>query len=246
MATSTLSPHQNCPGFYRKPIDQRRAIVQGFAGLDASQMEALDVAGNLTLEQATQMIENVVGVYTLPLGIATNFRVNGCDVLVPMVIEEPSVVAAVSFAAKLFRAGGGFDTSSDEPIMIGQIQLLDIDDPDTATAQIKAHREQLMQLIDAGGGSIVKRGGGARSIEVRRFDQTALGTMLAVHFTMDVRDAMGANAINTAAERIAPELERLSGGRAHLRILSNLTDQRKVTARGTIPRDALARRNHVG
>jgi hydroxymethylglutaryl-CoA reductase len=192
------------------------------------------------------MIENVLGVYGLPLGIATNFLINGKDYLIPMVIEEPSVVAAVSNAAKMFRAGGGFITSSDDPVMIAQLQVLDIPDVQTAAQAVLAQRERLMTEVDKVGGSILKYGGGARDIQVRTFPDTAAGAMLVVHILMDTRDAMGANAINTAAEHLAPFIEDITGGRVNLRILSNLTDQRKARAEGMIPANELEREGVSG
>jgi hydroxymethylglutaryl-CoA reductase len=196
--------------------------------------------GGLNAQQANDMIENVVGIYGLPLGVATNFLINGQDYLIPMVIEEPSVVAAVSNAAKAFREGGGFITSSDEPIMIGQIQVLDLPDVYVAAGAIIAHKAQLLAEVDKVGGSIVKRGGGARDIQVRPMPNTPAGPMLIVHLLYDTRDAMGANAVNTACEQLAPHIEAITGGRVVLRILSNLSDHRKARAEGMIPAQELA------
>jgi hydroxymethylglutaryl-CoA reductase len=192
------------------------------------------------------MVENVVGTFALPLGIATNFLVNGRDYLIPMVIEEPSVIAAVSNAARLFRAGGGFTTSSDDPIMIGQIQVLDLHDLSAASSKIEANKQRLLELANLNGGSITRLGGGARDIEMRSFPQTPVGPMLIVHLLYDCRDAMGANAINTAVEQLAPEIETLTGGRVNLRILSNLADQRKARAEGIIPAAELATETLTG
>ncbi len=192
------------------------------------------------------MVENAIGTFSLPLGIGTNFLINEKNYLIPMAIEEPSVIAAVSNAAKLFRAGGGFTTHSDEPVMIGQVQILDIDNLQHAKKQILKAKEQLLNEANKVGGSIVKRGGGARDIEVRLLPNTAIGDMLIVHLLFDTREAMGANAINTAAEHLAPLLEDLTGGRVNLRILSNLTDKRKAYAEGIIPADQLARGNISG
>ncbi len=219
-------------GFYRKPIEERAAIVAEWAGLDADDVEAL--RAGLSLAQAGQMIENVVGRYTLPLGIGANFVVNGRDVLIPMVIEEPSVVAAVSYAAKLARAGGGFHTGSTEPVMIGQVQLLDVSDPERAQADILAHKMELLAIADTSP-TISALGGGPVDIQVRYLAQTPTAPMLVVHLLFDTRDAMGANAVNTAVEALAPRLEQLSGGRALLRILSNLSDLRRAWAGVAIP-----------
>ncbi len=227
------------PGFYKRSLSERIQIVADWAALSPEQSAALHSAG-LSAAQADHMIENAIGVYALPLGIAANFQVNGRDVLVPMAIEEPSVLAAVSNAARLFRAGGGFSTRSDEPVMIGQIQVLDVPDPERAQAAILAERDALLAEVDRIGGSIVRMGGGARDVLVRRLPDTGVGPMLVVHLLYDARDAMGANAINTAVEHIAPRIEALSRGRVGLRILSNLTDRRKAYAEGRIPAAELA------
>ncbi len=200
----------------------------------------------LSAAQADQMIENAVGVYALPFGIATNFLINNQDVLIPMVIEEPSVLAAISNAARLFRAGGGFTTSSDDPVMIGQIQVLDLDDVYVAAGKVMAEKTALMDEVNRIGGSIVKSGGGAKDIQVRPMPETAAGPMLIIHLLYDTRDAMGANAINTAVEHIAPHIEAITGGRVVLRILSNLTDRRKARAEGMIPASELATETLTG
>ncbi len=211
---------------------ERTAIIARWADLTADEVAVLHEG--LSVAQADKMIENVVGRYSLPLGIGTNFLVNGRDYLVPMVVEEPSVIAAVSYAAKLARSGGGFRAGSTEPIMIAQVQMLDVQAPTEAAAAILAAKAELLAGANTSP-SIARRGGGPVDIEVRHLPQTPTGPMLIVHLLFDVRDAMGANAVNTAAEAIAPALERLSGGRALLRILSNLTDRRRAWAEVTIP-----------
>ncbi len=223
-------------GFYKRSLDERWQVIQAWLADET----AYQTDGGLTLDQADAMIENVIGCYSLPFAVATNFRVNERDVLVPMVIEEPSVVAACSNAAKMFRAGGGFTTRADPPVMIGQMQVLDVPDMESAVLAIMTHKPELLAEIDANAGSIARRGGGARDIEARVFDETAIGPMLVLHILMDTRDAMGANAINTAAEALAPRIEALTGGRVNLRILSNLTDRRKAYAQGMIPAAELA------
>jgi hydroxymethylglutaryl-CoA reductase len=228
------------PGFYKRSLAERAAVVAQWANLTPQEQTTLVGISGLNAMQADNMIENAIGVYALPLGVATNFLVNNEDYLVPMVIEEPSVVAAVSNAAKMFRAGGGFTASSDPPIMIGQIQVMDLPDVYAAAGAIMANRKMLLTEADKVGGSIVKRGGGARDIQVRPFMETPIGPMLVVHLLYDCRDAMGANAINTAVEHLAPHIEAITGGRVNLRILSNLTDQRKARAEGMIPADELA------
>jgi hydroxymethylglutaryl-CoA reductase len=186
------------------------------------------------------MIENVIGVFALPLGIASNFRVNGRDVLVPMAIEEPSVVAGASFMAKLARAGGGFIASSDPPEMIGQIQLLDVPDLPAARRTLLENKELILAETAEIDPVLKRLGGGPRDLEVRTITDSPVGPFLVIHLIYDVRDAMGANAVNTALEQIAPAVERLTGGRAHLRILSNLADHRLGRARCTIPLGELA------
>lgn len=228
-------------GFYQKTLEERLQIISEWSSLSPDDENVLHGIMGLHREQANHMIENVVGLYSLPIGIATNFLINGKDYLIPMVIEEPSVVAAVSNAAKMFRSGGGFQTHSDEPIMIGQIQLLDIQNPELAESQILANKSLLLAEADKTGGSIVKRGGGARDIQVRIFRDTPIGHMLVIHLLFDTREAMGANAINTAVEHLAPFIEEITGGRVNLRILSNLTDQRKAYVEGMIPAAELAR-----
>jgi hydroxymethylglutaryl-CoA reductase len=221
-------------------------MVARWANLSQEEQAALSVSSGLTPLMADQMIENVIGAYSFPLGVATNFLINGRDYLIPMVIEEPSVVAACSFAAKLARSGGGFITHSDEPVMIGQFQVLDTPDLATAAQAILDERQALLAEVNDPDLSIVKRGGGARDLEVRTFEQTPIGPMLVVHLLYDTRDAMGANAINTACEKLAPSIERITGGRVHLRILSNLSDRRLASATCTISAEALSTNDMPG
>ncbi len=242
----TVEHTSRIPGFYKRTLAERAAIVAQWGDLTAAEQAAMLGINGLSAAQADQMIENAVGVYALPLGIATNFLINNQDVLIPMVIEEPSVLAAVSNAARLFRAGGGFTTSSDEPIMIGQIQVLDLDDVYVAAGRVMAEKAALMDEVNRIGGSIVKSGGGAKDIQVRPMPNTSVGPMLIIHLLYDTRDAMGANAINTAVEHIAPQIEALTGGRVVLRILSNLTDHRKARAEGMIPASELATETLTG
>ncbi len=237
MTNETGARSSRMSGFYQKSVAERVALVAEWAALTAAEQAVL--GDSLTVEQADKMIENVVGRYTLPLGIGVNFLINDRDYLIPMVVEEPSVVAAVSFAARLVRTGGGFRTGSTEPVMIAQIQLLDVPDAAAAEQAILAEKAALLQQADTSP-SITARGGGPVDLVVRHLPQTPTGPMLIVHLLFNTRDAMGANAINTAAETIAPTLERLSGGRALLRILSNLTDQRRAWAEVTIPAGSFA------
>ena len=227
-------------GFYNLDLVARQQKIAQTASLSQEYFSALSGANCLTAEQADHMIENVIGIYNLPLGIALNFLVNGRDVLVPMAIEEPSVVAGASFMAKLARAGGGFHTSASPPEMIGQMQLLDVDNPRIAAQKVMAAKDELLASAAEIDPIIKKFGGGPRDLETHIMADSPIGPFVVLHLIYDVRDAMGANAINTACERLAPIIEDLTGGRVHLRILSNLADRRLATAECTIPLDMLA------
>ena len=186
------------------------------------------------------MIENVVGVFGLPLGVAANFRVNGRDVFVPMAIEEPSVVAGASNMARLARQAGGFQAETTAPEMIAQLQVLDLTDLEAARRALLAEKDSIIAEADGVDPVLQSLGGGARDLQIRLLEDTPVGPMLIVHLIYDTRDAMGANAANTAAERLAPRLEAITGGRVHLRILSNLADRRLARSRCRIPEAALA------
>jgi hydroxymethylglutaryl-CoA reductase len=227
------------PGFYDLSPQERAHQVSGWAELSDAERDVLTGAG-LSVDQANQMIENVVGLHALPLGIAPNFLVNGRDYLVPMVIEEPSVVAAAAFMAKIVRQGGGFFTCSTEPVMIAQMQLLDVPDPWAARFDLLCQKQRLLELANQTDPVVVSLRGGARDVEVRVFPDTELGPMLVIHLLYDTRDAMGANTVNTAAEALTPLVEEITGGRVHLRILSNLADRRLARAKCSIPAQALA------
>jgi len=233
-------------GFYSLTPGERLKLAAERASLSVEDLNGLFAEGTLTLEQADLMIENTIGLMTMPFGLAVNFRVNQRDVLVPMVVEEPSVVAGASFMAKLARSGGGFEASTSEPVMIGQIQLLDIPDLSIAQEILVENKERILKQADECDSTLQKLGGGARDLQFRSFPESPVGPMLIVHLLYDVRDAMGANSINTALEKIAPEIESLTGGRAHLRILSNLADQRLARASCRIPADTLAFNNYSG
>lgn len=236
--TSTQS--SRLPGFYKLSLDERLERAAAVAGLDAETKAVFKKLGGLEPDQADHMVENVIGVFGLPLGVATNFLINDRDILVPMAIEEPSVIAGASFMAKLAREGGGFHAETTEPLMIGQIQILDVPDLEAAKTKILEHRGDILAEVDRVDPMILSLGGGARDLEIRILTKTPVGPMLIVHLIYDTRDAMGANAINTAAERISPILESLSKGRTHLKILSNLADRRLAKVRCTIPTAALA------
>jgi hydroxymethylglutaryl-CoA reductase len=226
------------PGFYNLSLTERQAALQDW--LSPQELSAWGGEARLDPEQASHMIENVVGVHALPLGIALNFVVNGRDVLVPMAIEEPSVVAGASFMAKLARAGGGFEAQTTSPEMIGQMQVLDVANLAAARRAILEEKEHLLNEAARIDPVLQRLGGGPRDLEVRLFEDSAVGPFLVVHLIYDVRDAMGANAVNTAVERLAPLIEAITGGRVHLRILSNLADRRLARARCVIPLPELA------
>ena len=229
------------PGFYRLPVAERLAQVAAFGELTDEHVAVLADADPRRLTAADKMIENVIGLFHLPVGVAANFRIDDVDRLLPMVIEEASVVAAASNAAKLLRGGRGIVTDATPSLMIGQIQLCDLPDVVAAAAALEEARPELVQLANDGQPRLVGRGGGARDLEIRVFDDTEIGPMVVVHVLVDVCDAMGANLVNGMAESLAPECERLSGGTAYLRILSNLADRRLVRATGRIPLASLGR-----
>ncbi|TNE47520.1 MAG: hydroxymethylglutaryl-CoA reductase, degradative [Deltaproteobacteria bacterium] len=233
-------------GLYRLSIDEKIETVCQAAGIEPEELDAMWGETGLPFEQAEAMIENVVGMFQLPLGICTNLQVNGKDRLVPMVIEESSVVAAASNAAKMLRAGGGITATSTEPIMIGQIQLMDLDDLSVASEAILAQKEALLDKLRAQFPAWEERGGGPVDLEVRRLppldENDPLPPMLVVHILVDVRDAMGANAVNSMCEFLAPTVAEITGGRVRLRILSNLTDRRLVTVKGRVPVEAFVKR----
>jgi hydroxymethylglutaryl-CoA reductase len=228
------------PGFYDLSIEERLRELSDRVDLSTEELQALSGRAGLTAAQADHMVENVIGLYALPLGVALNFVVNGLQVLVPMAIEEPSVIAGASFMAKLARAGGGFNARSTPPHMIGQMQVLDLNDLDAARRAILDHKEQLLAETADIDPPLRRLGGGARDLEVRLIKDSPIGPFIVVHLIYDVRDAMGANAVNTAVERLAPRIEAITGGRVHLRILSNLADKRVTHAECTIPIDKLA------
>lgn len=226
-------------GFYNMTLDERQNRL-----LEATQLTSQDLApftnGGLSPDGADHMIENVIGLYSLPLGIALNFQVNGRDVLVPMAVEEPSVVAGASFMAKLARPGGGFTATTTDPLMIGQMQVIQLKNVEEAKFRLYEHKAELLAEADSIDPVLKKFGGGARDLEVRIIESSPIGPFLVIHLVYDVRDAMGANAVNTACERLAPKVEAITGGKVHLRILSNLADRRIARARCTIPVQELA------
>ena len=217
--------------FYQQNLSERLATLAANSDLTPEDLNAYQKNGGLNAETANAMVENVVGLYSLPLGIAQNFVVNGRNVLVPMVIEEPSVIAGVSFMAKLAKASGGFEAGMTSQEMIGQLQVLDLPDPQAAAENVLSHKDELLQAVSNFHPSIQKYGGGPRDLQTRILPNTEVGAMLIIHLIVDVRDAMGANIINSMLEFLAPKIEDLTGGRVHLRILSNLADRRLAWAR---------------
>jgi len=228
------------PGFYKLGVASRRGRIAELCGIDAAALGILDTGG-LDLDTADGMIENVIGTYALPLAVATNFRIDGSDYLVPMAIEEPSVVAAASNAARMIREGGGFIVQASAPVMIGQVQLCDVADPPAATRAIEAARDTLLGRAAALAPRLCDRGGGPIGLEVRTVSTPADpdGGMLVVHILVDCRDAMGANLVNSIAEGLADDLAGLARARVGLRILSNLSDERMIRVTAQVPDGAL-------
>jgi hydroxymethylglutaryl-CoA reductase len=225
-------------GFYKKTPEERLKIVRDFANLTDEEVSIISNTGALSVDQADRMIENVIGTMPMTLGIAVNFLINGTDYLIPMAIEEPSVVAAASNAAKIARQRGGFTTSSTDPVMIGQIQLTGVSDPEAARSAILKKKDEIIELCNSKDPMLVKYGGGARDVEVRVIS-TDRGPMVITHILVDCRDAMGANAVNTMAEAIAPLIERITGGKVYLRIISNLAKHRLARAEAVFDRDLI-------
>jgi len=217
------------PGFHKLTVEERLKIVRDFAELSEDEVALLNKRGHLDIQTADRMIENVIGTFELPLGIATNMIINGKEYLIPMAVEESSVVAGVTNAAKIARGGGGFFTSSTGPVMIAQIQAVNVKDPYGARLRLYEKKDEILEIANEQDPILVEMGGGAKDIEVRVIE-TALGPMVITHLIVDTRDAMGANAVNTMAETIAPYIGEWINGRVYLRILSNLADKRLVRA----------------
>jgi hydroxymethylglutaryl-CoA reductase len=225
-------------GLYKLNPKERLKFVKDFAGLSDEEMTLLQNTGSLPLDLADRMIENVIGAIPIPLGIAVNFLINNRDYLIPMAIEEPSVVAAANYAAKMIRDGGGFYTSSTPPIMIGQIQAVGIKDPHAAKMRVLQAKEEILKKANDQDPVLVSAGGGARDLDAKII-HTTQGLMLITELHVDCRDAMGANAVNTMAEAVAPMIERITGGRVYLRIISNLATKRLARAWCIVPKKAV-------
>ncbi len=226
------------PGFYKVTVQERRALVSDATGADVADMERALDGGGLDAETADKFVENVLGTYALPFGVALNVRVNHKDYVVPMVVEEPSVVAAASNAAKMVRSGGGFTADIDPPYMVSQVQLTHVEHPELARQKILDAKEEILAKADRAIPGLVARGGGARDVEVRFLEEAP--DMLVVHLVIDCRDAMGANLVNSVAEAVADRLAFLAGARVGLRILTNLCDKRCVRIACNVPAEYLA------
>ena len=226
MKTSSYS------GFFKLSTEERLREVAEFAGLDEKETAILGSADSLDDDKADHMIENVIGKFALPMGVAINFVINGKDVIIPMVTEEPSVVAACSNAAKMARPSGGFKASSSGNVMIAQIQVLGVAAPFAAKSSIFERKDEIIRICNEKDPVLVNFGGGVKDVEVRVID-TMAGPMVIVHLLVDTLDAMGANAVNTMAEAVAPYIEEITEGSVELRILSNLADRRLVRVRAT-------------
>lgn len=236
-------------GFYKKTMEERITILANMCEFTNSEIDALMSQGALGRPQADKMIENALGVYSLPFGLGLNFLINGRDYLVPMAIEEPSVVASASHTAKIVRDAGGFQTTATERTMIGQIQVVGCADFHTAQQRIDEHKDHLLAVANTVHPTMVARGGGARGLEVRVLNDeegSRFRKMLIVNLFVNTCDAMGANTINTMVESIAPMIEEITGGKVYLRILSNYTDCCLASSRCVIPPQLLANDEYSG
>ncbi len=241
-----MSPHSQHSSFRNLTLGQRLDYLRTRLSLSSEEVGLLREAGALPMTVAEGMIENVVGKFELPLGLASHFLINGRDVLVPMAVEEPSVVAAASFMAKLARAQGGFFTSSSAPLMRAQIQVVGLPDPANARLSLLAQKQRIIDLANSKDQLLNRLGGGCRDLEIHTFPDSPGGSMVVAHLIVDVRDAMGANTVNTMAEAVAPLIEELTGGAVRLRILSNLADLRLARAQVRIAPESLETPNYRG
>lgn len=230
-------PSSQVSGFYRLPVEKRREFLKDFSGLSSEDLKTLENTGALPMDLADHLIENAVSTVEIPLGIATNFLINGRDYLIPMAIEEPSVVAACSNSAKSARKTGGFTCESTEPVMIGQIQLTSYNSAEKSRDAIIGAKQKILDAANTRSRTLSSLNAGARDLEVRIFEEPY--RMLVVHLLVDVRDAMGANVVNSMCEHVAPMVEELTGGKVNLRILSNLSIYRLARARAVFRRDDL-------
>jgi hydroxymethylglutaryl-CoA reductase len=233
---SSQNKSSTVSGFYKLPVEKRLEFVKDFANLESEEIKLFSSC--LDIGIADRMIENVLGSFEIPLGIAVNFQINGKDYIVPMATEESSVVAAASNAAKIARIKGGFKTECTDPLMIGQIQILHMKDVAESAQKIMSKKKEILHLANEQDKVLVKFGGGAKDLEVRILD-SPIGKMIVTHLIVDVRDAMGANAVNTMCEALAPMLEEITGGKVRLKILSNLADKRIVKAKAIFEKEKM-------
>jgi hydroxymethylglutaryl-CoA reductase len=233
-----MSSTSRLTGLRDLTVEERRRRIAENTGVELERLTVLDPGAGLQVEQADHLIENVIGVMGVPVGVATNFTVNGRDVLVPMATEEASVVAAASNAARIARVRGGFTTSSTAPLMQAQVQVLDVVDPQAARARLLEAREEIIGLADEQDPVLVRFGGGVRDLVVRLVP-SRIQTYVVAHLVVDVRDAMGANAVNTMAEAVATRVGEIAGGRPLLRILTNKADLRVTRARAVFDAESL-------
>jgi len=231
-------------GFYKMPVEERVKTIADQVGLTPEEQKLLKSGGGLSLDAADHMTENVVGTIAYPFSVAVNFKLNGRDVFIPMAGEEPSVVAAASNMARIMRNGPGVKVTSTPPVMIGQIQLTDVPDMKKAVRVLKEKKPQLIEMANEVDPVLVKFGGGAKDMELRPLE-TSAGPMLIVHLLVDCRDAMGANAINTMAETLAPMLGELTGAKPLLRIISNLADRRTCRAEAVVKKEDIGGEDKV-
>jgi len=231
-------PNSSISKFFEKSRKERLDVVGNFANLSTEELEILqNENGGISFDKADKMVENAIGTFSLPLGVATNFKINGKDYVVPMVIEEPSVIAAASKGAKIARIKGGFEVTANESFSIGQIQILDVDSS-SAIQQIKNSTNEILQLANSKSNTLSKMNKGAKEISCKEID-TPSGKMLIVELLIDVGDAMGANVTNTMCEAVSPLIEKITGGRALLRILSNYSTRRMVKATAVFEKEAV-------
>ncbi len=225
-------------GFYKLSVDERRKILKKAASLTDDEVKLLEEAGAVFGGSISQMVENSIGTIPIPLGLGVNFQINGEDYIVPMAVEEPSVIAAASNAAKIIRECGGFTTSSTEPVMIGQIQVVDIENPEASANEVIKNKKELMNIANEQDEVLLNRGGGVRDIETRVLE-AGKDKIVVIHLLVDVRDAMGANIINTMAEAISPRIEEITKGKIGLRIISNLATRRLARAKAVLKKNVI-------
>ena len=225
-------------GFYKLPPQERLQKIKEYAGLSDDEVSFISATGALKYDQLDRMVENVIGTIEVPVGVAVNFLINGKDYLIPMATEEPSVIAAASNAAKMARDSGGFTTSSTGPVMRGLIQVTDVKDPFGARFSVLTEKNKIIEMANAVDPVLVKFGGGCKDVEAYVKD-TPHGPIVVVHLIVDCRDAMGANAVNTMAETVGPYLEKITGGKVYLRIISNLADKRLMRSKAVFSKESI-------